>query len=209
MANSCFTSVCFSGDPYNIYKLSKDIQETLEWSSINYSYWNINYFFNINGVDLFRYNKSHDHRDHISVRSSIVNFKLLFEYPGSMNMPKLYVGIDSAWDIDYGILSLISMIYNLEFSAYSEEPNLDVFEKCRNGKDTYFDYDYAIRIDIENDKDFYRIDDIGLGYINPCKSGDEEASIIKQLKDNNFNYEKEMVTEIDPPLLYGIYYDEK
>lgn len=208
MPNWCYTQACFTGEPYNIYKLKKDIDEAMMWRATNKYYCNFRYFFNINGFNIDLYKRQYDYD--LLTRGYFINASLSFEYPGNMVKPRLYVTMDTAWDMDYRVLQLISIIYDVKFSAYSEEPMMGVYTKCRNSNDDNYDYDFTINVYSDSDEVIEKMDDLELDYYTPFKNGNPESErLIKTLKENGIQYRIENVEGYQCPLISGIYYDEK
>ena len=212
MPNWCYTEICFTGEPYNIYKLKRDIDESIQWGLLNPRYCSLIYFLSIRGFDSAMYNEQHKRIDNIMTRGYFINTSISFEYPGNMIKPKLYATMDTAWYIDYKLLQLISILYDVKFSSYSSEPNMWDFSTCKNDDNNEFDYDYILGLEPETDDDFRKIEDLELDYdINyemPFKDGDPNAEkIAKILDDNNISYTNDDIARRNPEPIYGMYYD--
>ena len=223
MPNWCYTDVCFRGTQENINKLCDDINKSIEWMKRNkYQYVNLFYFFSSNNLNVDSYLNRYTKRIYLGMPFGNhmwfpmrISFRGSFVYHGpTVNNDDgtctLYAVLEMAWNTDYEILKLISTMYNVEFSAYSEEPGNGIFTKCRNCNLPDFnfnivvtpDYDQAEQaMDKNPDLEFYQM---------PFKTSDPEyENFIKRLNENKVEYGTDEVEEIDANDLavYGVYYD--
>lgn len=210
MPNWCYTTASFKGKPENILRLANDIYKSIEWMrNNNYSHCNIGYFFSLNGFDIKLYNKNYPKNESIQLRCSIAeDYPLRLEYYGSFAV--IYPIFESAWYMDYNILHLISLIYNVEFSAYSEEPNMDLFAKCKNGFENTYDYDYVLRLDPDAVDEILEYDsNCDLDYNMAIKENDPHTKfIMNEIKENNIEYTKETIyNDHYGSTIHGVYYD--
>lgn len=214
MPNWCYTPVCFKGSLENITRLAEDIHETIEWTKEKkYEYLNISHFFSLNGLNVDNYcNRYKDHYHSPNFRGSIVNgFPMKIMYHGDYAL--LFVDCETAWYMDFNILKLICDIYNVTFSAYSEEPNMDIFTTCTNDSSIrYYNYNKLITPDYDDleeelDRDIY----FEMDYHIPALIGDlTYTRTINELENRGIGYK---VSDITPSYLednvnlYGVYYD--
>lgn len=208
MPNWCYSNVCFKGNHDNIYKLKQDVEKAFKFSRDNgYYYCNISFLLLQQGFRTEIYNESSPYR--INFRGSVIEGYNIIKNYGSYS--KIYLMFETAWYIDYDLLHLIAMIYDLEFSAYSEELGMGLFDKCRNGEEDTYDYDFLIRLNYDQFESYVEkypdseISDIGCDI--PCKENDVE-NIIKIIEDYEIEYSKEDIYDnTDAPCIHGIYYD--
>lgn len=207
MPNWCYTTTCFKGSLENITRLADDIYKTIEWTKENnYEYCNLFHFFSLNDFDVDSYITRFKKRwDRPNFRGSIIdNYPFIIEYYGDYAL--LYPSFETAWWMDFNILHLISMLYNVEFSAYSEEPSMEIYTKCKNGSIDTFDYDIAICPDWEqiDDDEYYSYADL----ITSGKKDDPRViNEIKRLDDHNIDYEiLDVLDDTSDPKIYGTYY---
>ena len=208
MPNWSCASICFRGKPDDINRLRTNVAKATDWHRQNPYWCNLRYFFHLSGFDTVSYKERFSVYDR-NFRGSIFDSHLESDEDGEYLL--YYPSMESAWWTDYEVVQLISMIYNLEFSAYSEEPGMGIYDKCRNGElDTYeYDYDYIITPDYEQFEAALEEDPEGLylGYDNPVKIGSsEEKEILKILKDCNIDYHTKEIETIPTPIPYGVYY---
>lgn len=207
MPNWCYTRVCFKGKPENIIRLRKDIENAANFTKANPRYCNLRYLLSLNNFDtvsyLQRYKDSYD----CNFRGSVYDYPY---QPEENNGYLLYYpSFEMAWDMDYNVLQLISIIYGVEFSAYSEESGMGIRTKCKNGSIDTYDFDYTIIPDIEQFEDAINEDPEGLDldYDNPVKYKSAEALEIKKiLHDCNIEYDIQEIEEVPVPIPYGVYY---
>jgi hypothetical protein len=207
MPNWAYTAVCFKGKVEDIQRLNDDIIKATEYErENNYKYINLWHFFSLSGFDV----KSYLNRRH-SRSLGIPNFR------GSIREPRieikedyayLFPYIETAWDMDYNILYLIAAHYNVEFSAYSEEPSNGYYEKCRNSELDIYDYDIAISPDWEELEILEEETNI---YFDPTLAGKrnepEIIETIEYLNKNNVEHETYEIPEnLDGLNVYGVYY---
>lgn len=207
MPNWCYSSVCFKGKTENIKRLQNDIELANEFAHRNPMFCNIRYFLSLNGFDIVSYKERFDSHYDTNFRGSIYSNRC---NPEDFNdeYSLYYPYIETAWWMDYGLLQIISLIYNVKYSCYSEEPNMCIYTKCRNSELDTYDYDYCIRPDYEQMEE--AIDnnpELEINYINPVKIGEPETdALLDLLKDNNIQFEIEPITEEAAPIPYGVYY---
>lgn len=110
--------------------------------------------------------------------------------------------------MDYNVLQVISKIYDVEYSAYSEEPGMDIHTKCKNGSINTYDFDFSISPNYEDlELALDENPELDIDYDIPVKIGiDNIDSITKELKDNNIDYRITEIASIEPPDIYGVYY---
>lgn len=215
MPNWCMTRAHFRGDTENIFRLNKDIQDSMKYQKENdYKYLNLPYFFSLNNFDVNAYsNKFKTMLPGIfstNFRGNISLDDITIMDIDDNNLASIYPTFETAWDIDYDVLRLISMMYNLEFSAYSEEFGMGFCVKCRNGDLDTYDYDIAISPDYSQ---IYDQDEEYQKEIDYCDfagklDSDEIEKSIKLLKERNIDYNIYPVPEEDrESKIYGVYYD--
>lgn len=213
MPNWCITSVAFKGKPENIKRLYDDIQKVTEWAGDNPFYCNMRYLLYLNNFDTVSYIQRYPDRWIApNFRGSAYDYRR-FPYE---DLPKCedgdvvyYTTLEMAWNTDYELLQIISMIYDVEFSAFSEEPNMDIYTRCGNGLIDDFDYTHIIRPDYDQFEEFQEESNYSLDidYINAVKNGSSEmTSIIEELKKNGIEFTTETVQHVLTPKIYGIYY---
>ena len=200
MPNWCMTNVCFKGKPENIQRLRRDIEKTAKWTKEHGKYFcNLRYFLSLNNFDPVSYQRC--------------NFRgNTYDYNTNQDpeSTEYYTLFEMAWYTDYEILQLISVLYDVEFSAYSEEPGMGIYEKCRNGNIDTYDFDYVISPDYDQfekalDEDPDGIEE--LCYSNPVKIGSsDEKDIIDLLNDCGIKYDIINIDNWDAPNIYGVYY---
>jgi hypothetical protein len=100
------------------------------------------------------------------------------------------------------------MIYDVEFSAYSEEPNMGIYTKCKNGSTNTYDFDYIIRPDYEQLEEAMENDpSFEMDYDIPVKIGEPDTDkILDTLKDLNIDFDTMNIVEDPIPIPYGVYY---
>lgn len=215
MPNWCYTQVCFKGKPENIRRLEKDVEAATQFHSNNRSFCNIRYFMHLNGFDTVSYaeryiNKYIPRYYDCNFRGSVIDSEEEYELEDGIMV--YYPTFEMAWYTDFQLLQLISMIYDVTFSAYSEEPGCQVYEKCKNNDSIdEYDFDCIISPDydqfeeaLEGDYD-HEIDD--LGYDNPVKMGDDDYNrIINVLKKHDIEYDIKVIETYPPPIPFGVYY---
>lgn len=206
MPNWCYTQVCFKGKPENIMRLKENIEAADEWSHRNPGFCNIRYFLYISGFDTMSYRMRFNSVLDSNFRGTVYGTHLKPEECGEYLL--YYPTFDTAWYMDYQLLQIISMIYDVEFSAYSEEPNMDVFVKCKNGNVDTYDFDYVIRPDYDQLEEAIEDNpDLELYYNMPVKIGEPDTDkILDILKDLNIDFETADIAEDPVPIPYGVYY---
>lgn len=221
MPNWCYTEVCFKGKPENIKRLDKDIEAATHFCHRNRSYCNIRYFMHLNGFDTASYrerfmSKYIPHYYDCNFRGSVSAYNEpddeLIDDEGYITY---YATFEMAWYTDYQLLQLISMIYDVTFSAYSEEPGCQVYDKCSND-DSINEYDFncIISPDYDQFEEVLYGDDIDkrrdvedLGYDNAVKEGDSDYHrIINTLKKHDIEYEIKVIKTYPVPTPFGVYY---
>lgn len=215
MPNWCQSRVCFEGSLDNISKLAEDMYKAIKYRiDNNYHYTNIWYLLSLKDFNTEEYNKSRygdNYFTHTNFRGSVETFDtrcpIQINYYG--DYAKLHLYFETAWYMDYNVLHLICMLYNVKFSAYSEEPGMCLYNKCRNAEIDDYDYDYVIYPDCEEleeamEKDKY----FEIDYTIPVKNG-QEKYIIETLNQHNISYKTIPTDQIDDSELsiYGVYYD--
>ena len=214
MPNWCYTQVCFRGKPENIERLIKDVEAATKFHSNNRLFCNIRYFMHLNGFDTVSYyerfkNKYIPNYYDCNFRGSIIDGE---EYEEEDGLVSYYPTFEMAWYTDYQLLQLISMIYDVKFSAYSEEPGCEIYDKCRNDSSIdEYDFDYIISPDYEQFEEAlecdynHEIED--LGYDNPVKDGDPEAEdMIRTLEKHGIEYNIKPIQSYPVPTPFGVYY---
>lgn len=213
MPNWCYTSVCFKGKPENIIKLRIDIMDATKWSGEHPSYCNLRYFLSLSNFDTISYRQKYDDlHEYINTRGSIYDHKSCNLHKSDSDL--LYFPVlEMAWDNDYQILSLISLLYDVKFSACSQEPGMDIYHKCKNMDTDIFDFDYCIIPDAEQFEqalsDANYVKDLSdIEYENLVnRDSEDESKILDILKKFNIDYSIETIYQIETPLIYGVYYD--
>lgn len=225
MPNWCCTDVCFRGAPENINKLCEDINSSIKWMIQNkYKYVNLYYFFSLNGLNVEDYLNKYTKRIYLGDPfGKQLWFPLRISFRGSViestrpvinnqnETSTIYTTFEIAWNTDYEILSLISTFYNVEFSAYSEEPSMGIFTKCSNcNMENDYDYDIIVSPDYEQAEEVMeKYPDLEL-YRTPFKLNDPEYKyFIQKLDDNKIEYSIDKIEEInsDELYVYGVYYE--
>lgn len=222
MPNWCTTSVAFKGKPENINKLREDVQKATDWYYENSFFTSMRYFLSLSNFDTVSYVQRY--RDYYSApnfRGSIYDssFKCVECEDGEL---KYFATLEMAWNTDYEVLILISKLYDVKFSAYSEEFGMGIFTRCSNGLVDDYDYNFIIKPDYEQLEEFqeennYKLD---IDYYNPVKNCSEDVNeIIDTLRMHNIDFGIEPIERFYSPQLriYGIYqhyiygvdYDEK
>lgn len=225
MPNWCYTDVCFRGNPENINKLYDDIHSSIIWMRENkYNYVNLFYFFSLNNFDAETYLNRYTKRLYlgnsighhmwfplrISFRGSFVDYSAITN--NDDGTCTLNAVLEMAWNTDYEILHLISIMYNVKFSAYSEELGMGIHTKCRNCDLQDFNFDIVVYPDSEQAEEFMDKfhDADGELYPTAFKLNDPEYNnFIKFLNDTDIDYYTQDVVEINANELavYGVYYD--
>lgn len=210
MPNWCITDVCFSGKKENIERLNNDISKTMNWNRGNW-YLNLPYFFLLNGFDVQSYT---DSKDNGMLRNN--NFRGTITYTNWMDcydddISRISVNLETAWWFDPTVLDIISQIYDVKYSSYSEEPNMDIFHTCHNTDDKYYDYDTLVRADYEQLEEEYEKDPtFDIYYYQVGNQYDREITFsIEELEERNIKYEIEAIPDIsnDPRYMHGVYYE--
>ena len=214
MPNWCFTRVCFKGKPDNINRLRSDIAKATEWGYRNPLWCNIRYFLSLSGFDAVSYeqrmiNKYIPQMHDCNFRGNVFDTYLQSEECGEYLL--YYPSFETAWWMDYGLLQIISINYNVEFSAYSDEPGMGYYGKCKNGSIDTYDYDYRIIPNYEQLEEAVENNpELEIDYDIPVKIGDSNIeSIIEELKKHNIEYNIGHIEEEEAPKIYGIYYHYK
>lgn len=208
MPNWCITSVAFKGKPENIKRLSEDLEKVAQWRDANPFYCNMRYLLYLNNFDTVSYIQRYPNR-YIAPNfrgSAYDSYRSIKCEDGDYI---LYTGLEMAWNTDYEVLQIISMLYDVEFSAFSEEPNMAIYTRCGNGLIDDFDYTHIIRPDYDQFEEFQEESDYALDmdYINAVKNGSAEMTyIIDTLKKNGIKFTTEGVQHVLTPKIYGIYY---
>lgn len=206
MPNWCYTQVCFKGKPENIMRLKKDIEEANEWSHRNPNYCNIRYFLSLSGFDTISYQYRFNSVLDGNFRGTVYDtHSKPEEYP---NYLLYYPSFDTAWYMDYQLLQIISIIYDVEFSAFSEEPNMGIFCKCGNGNIDTYNFDYIIRPDYEQLEEAMEDDpSLDIDYDIAVKIGEPDTDkILDTLNNLGIEFDTIDITEEPIPLPYGVYY---
>lgn len=207
MPNWSYARICFKGKPDDINRLRENVSKATKWSYKNPYWTNLRYFFSLSGFDSVSYRERFSTYYDRNFRGNILDTWLKSEEDGEYLL--YYPSMESAWWTDYEVLQLITMLYNVEFSAYSEEPGIGIYDKCKNGTIDTYDFDYSIVPDYEQfeaaiDED---PDGLDLDYDNPVKNGsEEEKEILKILRDHNIDYDARVIDNIPVPVPYGVYY---
>lgn len=205
MPNWCYTQVCFKGKPDNIMRLKRDVELANEWSHRNPDFCNIRYFLSLSGFDTKSYEIKIDNILNSNFRGFIYDNALKPEECGSYIL--YYPTFETAWYMDNQLLQIISLIYDVEFSSYSEELNMGVFYKCRNGNVDTYDYDYLICPNYEQVEEIMEDDPLFEYYDTPVKIGEPETDkILDDLKNHNIDFETVSIPEDPVPLIHGVYY---
>ena len=208
MPNWCYTQVCFRGKPENIERLIKDVEKASKFRDDNKCFCNVRYFMHLNDFDIVSY-RERPHFYDCNFRGSIMDGE---EYEEENGLVSYYPTFEMAWYTDFHLLQLISMIYDVKFSAYSEEPGCEVYDKCRNDTSIEeYDFDYIISPDYDQFEEALESDynhEIGdLGYDNPVKDGDPDAeNMIRTLEKHGIEYEIKPIESCPVPIPYGVYY---
>lgn len=209
MPNWCNTSVAFKGKHENIKRLCDDIEKACLWSQNNPFFCNVRYLLYLNNFDTVSYIQRYP-----GTRWDAPNFRGSAYYASKIDECDsdesiLYAQFEMAWNTDYELLQIISMLYNVEFSAFSEEPNMDIYTRCGNGLIDDYDYTHIIRPYYDQFEEFQEESDYALDidYINAVKNGSSEMTdIINQLTENGIEFTTEKVKHILTPKIYGVYY---
>jgi hypothetical protein len=210
MPNWCYTTVCFKGKPENIKALRQDIEATTEFTHEHGGLWtNIRYLLSLKGFDTVSYYERFPNRYTApSFRGYVYDTPLKEADDGDYLL--YYPTFEMAWDMDYEVLQIISMLYGVEFSAYSEESGMCIRHKCRNGDIEYCDFDYSIVPDYEQFESAIEENpeiESDIGWDNPVKQGStEQTAILGLLKELGINYHIEHIPEVPVPTPYGVYY---
>lgn len=206
MPNWCYTKVCFKGKPENINKLRADISKSTEWLHRNPSWCNIRYFLSLSNFDTLSYLNTVSNQYDYNFRGSVYDTYLESEECGEYLL--YYPSFETAWWMDFGLLQIISMIYGVEFSAYSEEPNMGYYGKCKNGSIDIFDYDYNIIPDYEQlENAIENNPELDIDYNIPVKIGEaNHEDIIDELKSYNIEFDITVIEDEKVPYIHGIYY---
>lgn len=210
MPNWCTTSVAFKGKPENINKLHEDIQKATEWYHQNSFFTNMRYFLSLSNFDTVSYlQRYNDRYSAPNFRGSVydTHWKCVQCEDSELKYSAI---LEMAWNTDYELLILISKLYNVKFSAYSEEFGMGIFTRCSNGLVDDYDYDFIIVPDYEQFEEYqeennYKLD---IDFYNPVKNCSEEVNeIINTLRMYNINFDITPIERIYSPQLkiYGIY----
>ena len=208
MPNWAYTAVCFKGKVEDIQRLNNDIVEAMNYEKEDgYKHVNLWHFFSLSGFDVESFlNRYKGKFSRPNFKGSIRQHYPKVEIDGEYAY--LYPYIETAWGMDYNILYLIASHYNVIFSAYSEEPSMEYYEKCRNSSLDTFDYDIAITPDWDQLEELDKDSDI---YFDPTLAGKKTEQEIKETLDylnkNNIDYETYDIPENNEGLnIYGVYY---
>ena len=207
MPNWCWTKSCFIGNKEDIERFNKDIENSIEWYGNNdYKYTNISHLLELNDFYTNQYNNSPNVEYSMNFRGSVIYNPKDAEKRDNGEYA-IYPEFETAWNTDYNVLHLLSRLYNLKFSAYSEEPSMGVYTKCRNCADTTNDYICTIIPDGDQLDEHDLLDDIP--YTIPVKLQDTETlDMIKLLNERHIDYNTyEIFEDFNKPKLYGVYYD--
>lgn len=211
MPNWCYAQVAFKGKTNKIKRLAKDISKAEKFNKQYGLQWmNLRYFFALNNFDTVSFAERYcmplegfPDFPYYSCNFRANIYDAIIEKINGESI--LYTTFESAWYMDYKVLQIISMIYEVQYSAYAEEEGMGSFTKCNNGIDTY-DYDYIIRPDYDQFEKLLEDDpDTEIRYINPVKR-EEEDNILDELEEYNIPYDTQIIEEEQPPLIYGVYY---
>ena len=207
MPNWSCASICFKGKPDDINRLRENVSKATDWYYKNPYWCNLRYFFHLSGFDTVSYKERFPSHYDSNFRANIFDSHLTTEEDDWYLL--YYPSMESAWWTDYQVLQLISMLYNVEFGAYSEEPGMGIYDKCTNGDIDTCDYDYIITPDYDQFEAAIEEDPEGINfdYDNPVIMGSsEEKEILDTLKDLNIEYHRKEIEDIPIPTPYGVYY---
>lgn len=206
MPNWCYTQVCFKGKPENIMRLKNNIELANEWSNRNSGFCNIRYFLSLSDFDTVSYIERFSNRYDCNFRGTVYDTALKPDECGEYLL--YYPTLDTAWWIDYQLLQIISMIYDVEYSSYSEEPNMGYYSKCRNGNMDTYNFDYLIQPDYDQLEEAMDDDpQLELDYIIPVKIGEPDTDeVLDELKNRNIEFDIMSIENEYPPNIYGVYY---
>lgn len=213
MPNWCYTQVCFKGKPENIIRLSEDIKKSMEWYyENNYNFCNVRYLLSLSNFDTVSYLERY-YPSYFALipnfRGSAFNTNCIIEECDDGDL-LYYPYFEMAWNTDYELLQIISMNYNVEFSAYSEECGMGIRHTCRNCDMDIYNFDRVIIPNYEQLEEFNESNNYSLDidYTNAVKKGsDDEKELLYTLKSSNIEYNTEIIPSADVPDIYGIYYD--
>lgn len=209
MPNWCITEVAFKGNSDNINRLIEDISKATEWGHENPRFCNIRHLLSLGGFDTVSYLQRYpNYYNQPRFRGNVYGeMRPIIECE---DKDQLYHPVfEMAWDTDYTVLQLLSKIYGLEFSAFSEECGMDIRHKCRNGDVDFNDYDYCICPDMNNLPEGIEEDDIydKYDYSIPVKHGsDMEKDLLEEFKFDGISPIFKEIPEVDVPDIYGVYY---
>lgn len=214
MPNWCYTQVCFRGKPENIERLAKDVDKATEFLRNNRGYCNIRYFMQLNNFDTVSYrerfqNKYIPHYYDCNFRGSVYSANYDIEDVTEEGYISYYPTFEMAWYTDYQLLQIISMIYDVKFSAYSEETGCQIYDKCRNDESIdEYDFDFIISPDYEQYEEALEEGiDLDMCYVNPVKDGDADMTyILKTLTSHDIKYDIQSVEALPVPSPFGVYY---
>lgn len=214
MPNWCITSVLFKGKPENIKRLANDIGLAIEWHHNNPFFCNVRYLLHLINFDTVSYlQRWSNPYDAPRFRGSVFDSEWRFDECEDGDL--LYcVNLEMAWYTDYDALQIIAMNYGVEYSAHSEEPNCEVYTKCRYGQtipkyDQDYDLDFFICPNYEQYEQVQEECDyqLELDYENGVKVGsNEEKVIMNTIQELGIEYYKNSIEEIPVPQIYGVYY---
>lgn len=209
MPNWCYTQVCFKGKPDNINRLATDIEIATEFTRENGSFWcNVRYFLSLSNFDTVSYSErfAPNYYHPPTFRGYV------YDNPNIKQCDDgdlcYYPYFEMAWNTDYELLELISLIYGVKYSAWSAEPGMGIYHKYRNDE-TINDnnYDTVIKPDYEQLEDAYEKNpNLDIDYEIPLMIKDAQ-NIIQNLRCNGITqYDFETVKEQVPEPVYGVYY---
>lgn len=215
MPNWCYTQVCFKGKPEDIQRLANDIRKATEFYHRNTMYTNLRYFLRLNGFDTVSYLERFPGRSlenlfsdmyPPSFRGSVFDDNIKIENNGEYAYYRVY--FEMAWNMDYHVLSVISKLYNVEFSAYSEETGMQIYHKCKNGSVDEYQYDFIVLPDYEQLEDEMERDPkFDAVYEIPVYSNDyRDDEDVKELIKRGISYDIENIEVVPAPIIFGIYY---
>lgn len=209
MPNWCYIQVCFKGSKDNIKRLIHDIECASEFNKKYGRRWcNIRYFLSLSNFDTVSYLETNNKTTYdCNFRGNIYSYSHTVYTDDEENM-YYHPIIELAWDNDYHLIQLISILYNVEYSAYSEEEGMGIYSKCKNSDNiSAYDFDFCIRPDSEQlENALEENPELDIDYSIPIKIGDDIKCITNNLFDHNIEYDIYEVEKIEPPDIYGVYY---
>ncbi len=223
MPNWCYGNVDFYGRSENIYKFIEDVKSTMNYEKSNgYRRCNMWFFLEKSGFNPDAYLKTQDTKirptlDGVDgdawlkdtlVRCKSTNFRayycdepyLWFDRCG---IAACTVGIDSAWDLDVGLLNLISLRYNILYTFQADEVGMGLYYKGKNGILPTDPEDTVITCIYDETKDDYLPD-------RWCMSDNMDAvTNILDTQGYEYNVNTVEVVNTDEYPALGMYYDDE